>query len=74
MEAISYASVLFHLPHVRCDFWQFRHDLLAFLRRMMGVSLSSDDLGISVVIEYTAAPKSEYVLLKAWNFSCSKKS
>jgi hypothetical protein len=34
----------------------------------MGVSLSSDDPGISVVIEYTAVPKPEYVLLKVWNF------
>ncbi len=71
MDAISCGSVLFHLPHVRCDFWQFRHDLLAFLRRL-GVSLSSDDPGISVVIEYTAVPKPEYVLLKVWNFLAPK--
>lgn len=36
-------GVLFDLPHVLCDFWQLRQDLLAIFRRKV-VSLSSNDL------------------------------
>lgn len=62
-------GVSFDLPHVLCDFWQFKHDRLAFLRRT-GVSLSSDDPGISHPIEIIAREGLYRAFFDLWGLYC----